>query len=51
MSLILLAILVFLVVAAVPMWPYNQDWGYVPAGGLGVALLAVIVLMIIGRLG
>ncbi|MEO8459719.1 MAG: DUF3309 family protein [Dokdonella sp.] len=28
----------------------SKKWGYGPSGGLGVILLAVIVLLVLGRL-
>jgi len=46
--LILLVILVILLFAAVPAWPYSRGWGYYPSGGLGTILLIVIILMLLG---
>ena len=43
-------ILVILVVAALPTWPYSAGWGYYPTGGLGLVLLIVLILALLGRI-
>ena len=48
MSTILLIILVLLLIGAVPAWPYNRCWGYYPAGGLGLVLVVLLVLVLLG---
>jgi len=50
MSTILLIILILLLVAVLPTWPYSSGWGYYPSGGLGLILLVIIVLALMGRL-
>jgi hypothetical protein len=50
MGLILLVILIVLLIAALPTWPYSTGWGYYPGGLLGVILIIVIVLLLLGRL-
>jgi hypothetical protein len=47
---LLLIILVVLLIAALPSWPYSAAWGPYPAGGLGVVLLIVLILVLLGRL-
>ena len=49
MSLIILLVLVLLVVGAAPAWPYSRSWGYFPSGGLGLAALIVLILLLMGR--
>ena len=49
MSTLLLIILVLLVLAALPTWPYSASWGYYPSGGLGLALLIVLILVLSWR--
>jgi hypothetical protein len=44
----LLILLVLLLIGAIPTWPYSQSWGYFPLGGLGLAL--VVVLLLMGRI-
>jgi Protein of unknown function (DUF3309) len=50
MGTILLVILIVLLLGALPTWPYSAGWGYFPSGGLGLALLVVIVLLVVGRI-
>jgi hypothetical protein len=50
LSLLLLIVLLLLVVGALPSWPYSAGWGYAPSGILGAAMLAVLVLFLMGRL-
>ena len=50
MSLLLLTLLVFLLIGALPMWPHSSKWGYYPGGGLGLVLLIVVVLVITNHL-
>ncbi len=47
---ILLILLVLLVIGALPSWPYSSGWGYYPSGGLGLALIVLLVLVVSGRL-
>jgi uncharacterized protein DUF3309 len=49
-GLILLIVLVLLLLAAIPRWPYSRGWGYRPTGVVGGILLVVLVLFVIGRL-
>lgn len=49
MSTILLIILVLLVVGALPTWPYSNNWGYYPSGGLGLVVVIVLILVLLGR--
>ena len=48
---ILLIILILLLLGALPTWPYSRQWGFYPSGITGVALLVLLGLMLIGRLG
>jgi hypothetical protein len=45
MRFLLLIILILLLIAALPTWPYSTGWGYYPSGGLG--LVVVIVLLVV----
>jgi hypothetical protein len=47
---ILLIILIVLLIGAVPSWPYSRDWGYYPSGGLGLALIVILILVLMGRI-
>jgi hypothetical protein len=50
MSLIALLVLILLVVAVAPAWPYSRSWGYYPSGLLGVLLVIVVALAFMGHL-
>jgi hypothetical protein len=49
MRLLLIVLLVLLVIGAFPMWPYSAGWGYYPTGGLGLLLLAIVLLLVLRR--
>lgn len=46
---ILIVALVVLLVGTIPTWPYARQWGYGPSGVVGAVLLAVLVMVLIGR--
>jgi hypothetical protein len=47
---ILLVVLIFMLIGALPTWPHSRSWGYYPSGGLGVLLAILIVLLLLGRI-
>jgi len=47
---ILLIVVIFLLLGALPTWPHSRKWGYLPSGALGVILLILLILMLIGRI-
>jgi hypothetical protein len=47
---LLLVILIVLLIAALPTWPYSAGWGYYPGGILGLILIIVLVLLVMGRI-
>jgi hypothetical protein len=47
---LLLIILILLLVGAIPSWPHSSGWGYGPAGGLGLVVIILIVLLVMGRI-
>lgn len=47
---ILIIIIILALVGAFPAWPHAQSWGPWPAGGLGIVLLIVLILVLAGRL-
>ena len=49
MYTVLLIILILLLIAALPTWPYSGGWGYYPSGILGIILVIVLVLVLMGR--
>ena len=50
MPRILLIILIVLLIAWLPTWPYSRRWGYYPSGGLGLVVLILVILLLMGRL-
>ena len=46
--LIVLILLVVLLIAAVPRWPYSAGWGYSPAGLLAAVILILLILWLLG---
>lgn len=48
--MLLLIVLIVLLLAVVPSWPYSRNWGYYPSGTLGTILLIVIILLLLGRI-
>jgi len=47
MRFILFLILLLLLIAALPTWPYSTAWGYYPSGGLGLTLLIVLLVILL----
>lgn len=47
---ILIIILLLMLVGVLPTWPHSVNWGYFPSGGLGIALIIVIVLLLLGKI-
>jgi len=46
---LLTALLIVLLILALPTWPYSGAWGYYPSGGLGIVLLILLVLLLSRR--
>ncbi|MFM8321273.1 MAG: DUF3309 family protein [Chloroflexota bacterium] len=44
----LLIILVLLLIASLPAWPYSRGWGYSGSGLVGFLLLVLIVALLLG---
>lgn len=43
-------LLLLLLIAAWPAWPYSRAWGYYPSGAIGVLLFVALVLVFSGHL-
>jgi hypothetical protein len=48
---ILLIALGFVGLGLLPAWPYSRGWGYYPSGFTGVAMLVLLGLLLVGRVG
>lgn len=46
----LIPALILVLVAVVPTWPYNRNWGYYPTGGVGAILVLTILLIFMNRI-
>ena len=47
---ILLIVLIFMLLGALPTWPHSRSWGYYPSGGLGLLVAILVVLLLLGRI-
>ena len=47
---ILIVVLIFMLVGALPTWGHSKSWGYGPSGGLGLIVIIVIILLLLGRI-
>jgi hypothetical protein len=45
-----LLVLVVLLMAVLPTWPYSREWGYYPVGGIGLVLMIILILLLVGRI-
>jgi len=49
-GLLILVVLVILLLAGLPTWPYSRSWGYYPSGGIGLIVVILIILLLLGKL-
>ena len=47
---LLIVLLILVLLGALPRWSHSRNWGYVPTGGVGLALLIIVVLVLLRRL-
>ncbi|WP_230530867.1 DUF3309 family protein [Microvirga roseola] len=47
-SAILIGVVVFFIIATVPVWPYSRTWGLWPSGALGLLLVILVGLLVLG---
>lgn len=47
---ILLILLVLLLLGALPVHSYNRGWGYYPAGGVGLLVVILVILLLLGHI-
>jgi hypothetical protein len=43
--IVLLVILILLVAATFPVWPWSREWGHTPSNGIGLILVILVVLL------
>lgn len=50
LGMILVIFLIIALVGSIPRWSHSREWGYAPSGGVGLALLLVVILLLLDRL-
>jgi hypothetical protein len=50
LAILLIVLLILALIGTVPTWPHSRNWGYYPSGGIGLALLVVVVLLFMGTI-
>jgi hypothetical protein len=50
MTMLWTILLIVLLLALLPSWPYSRGWGYYPSGAAGLILVVVVVMLLMGRL-
>lgn len=46
MNLVTLILVIIILLAVLPTWPYSSGWGYYPSGGVGIILIILIILLL-----
>jgi uncharacterized membrane protein len=46
---LILALVIALMILALPTWPYSAAWGFYPTGGFGIILLIVLIALLARR--
>jgi hypothetical protein len=47
---VLIVILILALLGALPRWSHSRNWGYVPSGGVGLAIFILVILVLLGRI-
>lgn len=47
LSTLLVVILILVLIGAIPIWPYSNEWGYGPSGAVGAIVLVLLILIIL----
>ena len=47
---VLLIVVALMLIGAIPGWQHSRSWGYGPSGAIGLILIALVVLLMMGRL-
>ncbi|MBK9307940.1 MAG: DUF3309 domain-containing protein [Nitrospira sp.] len=48
MTTILLIILIFILIGALPSWSYSANWSYYPSAGLGLLAFILVIVLLMG---
>ena len=49
-SLVLVVLLIVVLLAVLPAWPYSTGWGYYPSGIVGLIVAVLLVMALTGRI-
>ena len=49
-SLVLVVLLIVVLLAVLPTWPYSTGWGYYPSGIVGLIVVVLLVMALTGRI-
>jgi hypothetical protein len=49
-SLVLVILLVVVLLAVLPTWPYSAGWGYYPSGIVGLIVVVLLIMALTGRI-
>ncbi|GAA0608581.1 hypothetical protein GCM10009416_51720 [Craurococcus roseus] len=49
-SLVLVVLLVVVLLAVLPTWPYSTGWGYYPSGIVGLIVVILLIMALTGRI-
>ncbi len=49
-SPVLVVLLVVVLLAVLPTWPYSTGWGYYPSGIVGLIVVVLLVMALTGRI-
>ena len=49
-SLVLVVLLVVVLLAVLPAWPYSTGWGYYPSGVVGLIVVVLLIMALTGRI-
>ena len=49
-SLVLVVLLVVVLLAVLPTWPYSTGWGYYPSGIVGRIVVVLLIMALTGRI-
>ena len=47
LEIILLAVLIVVLLGAIPTWSHSRNWGYYPSGIVGTLLIVLLVVVLL----
>lgn len=50
MSVGTILLIVLILIGVIPTWPHSRSWGYGPSGVLGIIVVALVIMVLMGRL-